>query len=76
MSPNEKAQQFQQEHSQLINRALDSGVPIPSMIFSCADEEFKLRLVLQDIRSQQLAEEMRNKIIPVGNLPTEDARKK
>jgi hypothetical protein len=68
MTPNEKAQQFQQEHSQLINRALDSGVPIPSMIFSCADEEFKLRLILQDIRSQQLADEMRNKIVPASAL--------
>lgn len=64
----EAAGKFHAEFGALINSALENGVPISVMVGALTNAEFELRTTLMNIRQQNLAVALSQKIVPAGGV--------
>jgi hypothetical protein len=69
MNAIEKAKQFHEELSGLINRSLKDGAPLPSMVFAMSEEYLDLQLLMRDIRMERAQRELAGKIVAAHAIP-------
>jgi len=64
----QKAANFQQEFAELINRSVQTGVPLPNIILACGNTEFELRLLMRQVMAQEQAKANASKIVPANGI--------
>lgn len=68
MTPSEKSVQFSTEFGEMLNRAVNSGVPLPNIIMHLGNAEFEMRWLLNQLQKENQAREIAHKIIPAGAI--------